>query len=80
VSFALTLKQARYYLDSAQELEKAVAESPANTRAHLALGNLYSQQLHQPARARQHYLKVLESDPGNSQASTIHRWLVANPP
>jgi tetratricopeptide (TPR) repeat protein len=80
LSFALTLKQARYYLDSAQELEKVAAESPADTRAHLALGNLYSQQLHQPSRARQHYLKVLETDPGHPQASSIHYWLVANPP
>jgi tetratricopeptide (TPR) repeat protein len=79
-NFALALKQGRYYVDSATELEKVVAESPSETRAHLALGNLYAQQLRQPARARQHYLKVLELEPGHREASSIHYWLVANPP
>jgi tetratricopeptide (TPR) repeat protein len=80
LNFALTLKQGRYYVDSATELEKVVAASPSETSAHLALGNLYAQQLRQPARARQHYLKVLELEPGHREASSIHYWLVANPP
>jgi hypothetical protein len=46
----------------------------------LALGNLYAQQFHQLAKARQHYLKVLERDPHNPQAGTIRFWLAANPP
>jgi len=79
-NFAQTLKQGRYYVDAATELEKVVAEAPSETRAHLALGNLYAQQLRQPARARQHYLKVLELEPGHPEASKIHYWLVANPP
>ena len=80
LNFALTLKQGRYYVDSATEFEKVVAESPSETKAHLALGNLYAQQLRQPVRARQHYLKVLELEPGHPEASKIHYWLVSNPP
>jgi hypothetical protein len=53
--------------------------SPNDARGHLALGNLYAQQLHQPAKARDHYLRVLETDPRNPQAEAIRRWLSANP-
>jgi len=78
-NFALVLKRANYLADAARELEKVVAAYPNETRANLALGNLYSQQLHQEARARQHYLKVLDTDPTHPQASAIRYWLIANP-
>jgi Flp pilus assembly protein TadD len=57
-----------------------VAANPDEVRAHLALGNLYAQQLHDPVRARRHYLKVLAVNPGNPQAGDIQFWLSANPP
>ena len=79
-NFALALKQAGYVFDAANELEKLLATYPNEGRANLALGNLYAQQLQQPAKARQHYLKVLESDPHNPQASAIRYWLAENPP
>jgi tetratricopeptide (TPR) repeat protein len=79
-NFALVLKQAAYLLDAANELEKVCAEAPNDSRAHLALGNLYAQQLHQPAKAREHYRKVLETDPRHPQATAIRFWLSANPP
>ena len=75
-----SLKQANYITDAVIELERVVASYPNETRAHLALGNLYAQQFHQPARARQHYLKVLEVEPRHPQASEIRYWLAANPP
>ncbi len=78
-NFALVLKQAKYFGDSANELEKLLSSHPNEARAHLALANLYAQQLSQPDRARQHYLKVLELDPHNPQASAIRYWLSANP-
>ena len=78
-SFALALKQANYLPDAIHELDKVLAAHPSEARAHLALGNLYAQQLHDPAKARPHYLKVLEADPHNSQASAIHFWLTENP-
>jgi hypothetical protein len=79
-NFALVLKQANYLVDAVNELERVLASYPNEARAHLALGNLYAQQFHQPAKARQHYLKVLELDPRSPQAGAIRYWLVANPP
>ena len=79
-NFALALKAAGYVPDAVRELEKIVKASPGEVRAHLALGNLYAQQLHDPAQARQQYLKVLELDPSNPQATDIQFWLSSNPP
>jgi predicted TPR repeat methyltransferase len=79
-NFALVLKQANYLGDAVNELERVLATYPNETRAHLALGNLYAQQFHQPAKARQHYLRVLEVEPRHPQASAIRYWLAANPP
>ena len=79
-NFARALKQAGYVLDAANELEKLLATYPNDGRANLALGNIYAQELRQPAKARQLYLKVLESDPHNPQAGAIRFWLAGNPP
>ncbi len=79
-NFALALEAAGYVPDAVNELEKIVAANPNEVRAHLALGNLYAQQLRDPARARQHYLKVLAVNPGNPQAGDIQFWLSSNPP
>jgi Flp pilus assembly protein TadD len=79
LNFALILKQTNYPIDAANELEKILETSPNETRAHLTLANLYAQQLHQPAKARAHYLKVLAADPRHPQAGTIRYWLAANP-
>jgi tetratricopeptide (TPR) repeat protein len=78
-NFALALKAAGYVTDAVNELKKVAAAGPGEVRAHLALGNLYAQQLHDPARARACYLKVLELDPHNPQANDIRFWLSANP-
>jgi tetratricopeptide (TPR) repeat protein len=77
-NFALLLKQANYVLDAAIELERLVARYPNDSRAHLALGNLYAQQLGQPTKAREHYVKMLETDPRNPQAPAIREWLMGN--
>ena len=79
-NFALALKAAGCVSDAVHELEKILKASPKEVRAHLALGNLCAQQLHDAARARQHYLKVLELDPANPQATDIQFWLSSNPP
>jgi tetratricopeptide (TPR) repeat protein len=78
-NFALVLKRANYLADAARQLEKVVAANPNETRANLALGNLYAQQLHQDTKARQYYLKVLETEPNHPQASAIRYWLIGNP-
>jgi tetratricopeptide (TPR) repeat protein len=79
-NFALALKAAGYVPDAVDELIKILAVNPDEMRAHLALGNLYAQQLYEPAQARQHYLKVLQLDPRNPQAPDIQFWLSSNPP
>ena len=79
LNFAQLLQQVNYFFDAADQLANVLSKSPNEARAHLALGNLYAQQFHQTAQAREHYLKVLENDPRNSQAPAIRLWLVANP-
>ena len=78
-NFALALKAAGFVPDAAEQLKKILAANPGEVRAHLALANLCAQSLRDPAQARQHYLKVLELDPKNPQASDIRFWLAANP-
>jgi Flp pilus assembly protein TadD len=78
-NFALLLKQNNYLLDAANELQKVLALNPKESRAHLVLGNMYAQQLKNTAKAREHYLAVLENDPRNSQAPAIRYWLADHP-
>jgi Flp pilus assembly protein TadD len=78
-SFALTLKQAGHATDAVLELEKIVRAKPEEARAHLALGNLYAQQLLNTDQARTHYQKFLELEPRSPQAPAIRYWLAANP-
>ena len=79
-NFALALKAAGYVTDAVNELYRILTANPNDVRAHLALGNLYAQQLHDVPQARAHYQKVLQLDPRNSQASDIQFWLSSNPP
>jgi tetratricopeptide (TPR) repeat protein len=79
-NFALELKAAGYATDAENELNKIIAANPKGVLAHLALANLYAQQMRDPARAREHYLKVLDLDPRNPEAANIRFWLSANPP
>jgi tetratricopeptide (TPR) repeat protein len=78
-NFGLLLKQAGYTTDAINELEKLISKFPNDSRGHLALANLYAQQLHDNAQAREHYLKVLDVDPHNSQANEIRHWIAEHP-
>jgi tetratricopeptide (TPR) repeat protein len=78
-NFALTLRAAGYIPDAVNEFKKVLAAKPNDVRAHLALGNIYAQTLHDPDLARSQYLKVLELEPDSPQASDIRFWLAANP-
>ncbi|MEO6181791.1 MAG: tetratricopeptide repeat protein, partial [Verrucomicrobiota bacterium] len=78
-NFAFTLQEAGYFQDAANELQTCLAQNPNETRAHLLLGNLYSQRLSQVTKAREHYLKVLEAEPRHAQATQIRYWLAAHP-
>ena len=74
-NFALALKQANHALDAAEQLERILRSNPEDTRAHLALGNLYAQKLNQPDKAREHYSRVLQKNPQHPQAAEIRMWL-----
>jgi tetratricopeptide (TPR) repeat protein len=74
-NLALALKQENYPVDAAKELERMLKANPQETRAHLALANLYAQELANKSKARQHYLRVLELDPHHPQAGVIQYWL-----
>jgi tetratricopeptide (TPR) repeat protein len=78
-NLALALKQSARYGEAATQLESLCALKPTDARAHLTLANLYADELRQTERARTHYVKVLEIEPGHPQAAEIHFWLVANP-
>ena len=77
-NFAQALLKARYTRDSANELEKLIAAEPMQAAARLAAGNLYAKELGDTARARVHYLKVLELEPNHRQAQAIRYWLSVN--
>jgi tetratricopeptide (TPR) repeat protein len=78
-NFALALKQANHVPDAIKELETMLVVAPNETRAYLALGNLYAQQVQQPVKAREYYVKLLELDARHPQSSAIRFWLAANP-
>ena len=78
-NFALALQRGTYIPDAANELERLLKDHPAETRAHLLLGNIYAQQLDNRVAARLHYRKVLDLEPGHPQATAIRYWLVGHP-
>ncbi|HEX3889376.1 MAG TPA: tetratricopeptide repeat protein [Verrucomicrobiae bacterium] len=78
-NFALALKASGYMTDAVNELKKIVAANPSEARAHLALGDIYAQYLRDTADARLHYLKFLDLEPRNPQATNVRFWLASNP-
>jgi tetratricopeptide (TPR) repeat protein len=78
-NFAQALRDGGYITDAVAELEKLLKDYPAETNGHLALANLYAQQLGQRQPAREHYQKVLQLDPRHPKATDIRYWLAANP-
>jgi tetratricopeptide (TPR) repeat protein len=78
-NLGLVLKQAGYALDAVNQFEKILTKFPNDGRTHLALGNLYAQQLQDVAKAREHYLAVLAISPQSPQAGAIRYWLSDHP-
>jgi tetratricopeptide (TPR) repeat protein len=78
-NFGLALKQAGYVPDAIAQFDKILAKYPNDGRTHLALGNIYAQQLQDPAKAREHYLAVLAIAPQSPQAGAIRYWLSDHP-
>jgi tetratricopeptide (TPR) repeat protein len=78
-AFAWVLQRRGYYIDAARELERLLEAHPDDARGHLLLGNLDAEKLGLPKQARQHYARVLELDPGNSQIPAIRAWILKTP-
>jgi tetratricopeptide (TPR) repeat protein len=78
-NFALALREAHYPVDAATELRESLNEAPKEARVHLALGNLYSQQLDELALARTHYQRFLELAPNHADAGAVRQWLIVHP-
>ena len=78
-NFALALQRGGYLRDAARELEKLLVKTPDDAGAHFVLANLLSQDFKQPAKARPHYLRVLDLRPQHPQATAIRFWLRENP-
>jgi tetratricopeptide (TPR) repeat protein len=73
--FAIALRRANYPLDAVNELKTLIEDNPRETRAYLALGNLYAQILNKPDEAITNYQKVLDLAPQHPQAPQIRAWL-----
>lgn len=78
-AFAWALQKRGYTEDAVHELGKLVEQHPNEARAHLLLGSLYAEKLHQPKLAREQFMQTLDLDPSNAQAETIRGWLKLNP-
>lgn len=78
-NFALALESSDYLVDAALQLETLLGKHPDHAKGHLALANLYAQQLDRPMRARQHYLEVVRLEPQHPQVQAIRRWLATHP-
>lgn len=55
------------FADSAAQFERIIVLQPDNHRAHFNLGMLYKHYLDEPERARVHFERVLELDPGDEE-------------
>ena len=78
-NLALAQTQAGQWRDAAAQLEQVLARKPTDERALLTLANLCAEELAQPGKARDYYVKLLEINPGHPQAGSIQRWLKQNP-
>ena len=78
-NFALALQRGGYLRDAARELERLLGKTPDDAGAHFVLANLLSQDFKQLAKARPHYLRVLDLRPQHPQATAIRFWLRENP-
>jgi tetratricopeptide (TPR) repeat protein len=77
-NFATTLHKAGYLIDATAQLSALVEEHPDETRAHLALGNIFADQFHDNPRAIQHYRRVLELEPQHPNATSLRFWIEAH--
>jgi tetratricopeptide (TPR) repeat protein len=78
-NFGLALHQGGFHYDAALELERILTNHPGETRTHLTLAKIYSDELFQTDLARRHYQQVLRLAPQHPQAAAIRYWLAEHP-
>jgi len=77
-NFATTLQKAGYLIDATAQLSALVEAHPEETRAHLALGNLYADKFQNDVRAVEAYRRVLELEPQHPNATSLRFWIEAH--
>lgn len=75
---AFALLQRGAYAEAAPQFEALLQKDPGFSKAHLALGQIYSQQVATKDKARQHYTRFLQMRPDDPKASEVRRWLNEN--
>jgi Flp pilus assembly protein TadD len=78
-NFALALHQAGFAADAVEEFERFYAAQPQETNGRMYVANIYLQELHDTAKARAHYQRLLELQPNHPQAAAIREWLRQHP-
>jgi tetratricopeptide (TPR) repeat protein len=71
--FALLQRGA--YDEAAPQFEALLRVDPSYAKAHLALGQIYSQRPETKDKARQHYIRFLQMRPDDPKGSEVRRWL-----
>ncbi len=72
---AAELREAGDYQGAVRELRRFLGARPDSAKGCLALGNLYSEQLHDPCAAVHYYQEYLRLEPGAADADTVRGYL-----
>ena len=72
---AFALLQRGAYAEAAPQFEALLRVDPAFAKAHMALGQIYSQRVETKDKARQHYIRFLQMRPDDPKAFEVRRWL-----
>jgi tetratricopeptide (TPR) repeat protein len=72
---ALALLHRGAYDEAGPQFEALLRADPGFAKAHLALGQVYSQKAETRIKARQHYIRFLQISPDDPKAAEVRRWL-----
>ncbi|MBI5687793.1 MAG: tetratricopeptide repeat protein [Verrucomicrobia bacterium] len=72
---AFLLLQRGAYAEAGPQFEALLRVDPNFAKAHLALGQIYSQRAETKTKARQHYIQFLQLRPDDPKAPEVRRWL-----
>lgn len=72
---AFALLQRGAYTEAAPQFEALLRVDPSFAKAHMALGQIYSQKAETKDKARQHYIRFLQLRPDDPKGPEVRRWL-----